>query len=82
MGGSFNPLFVILKENKLTRPNYIDWKRNLNPVLTAEEYKFMLTDAWPLAPASDSSKEEVEVYQTWQKAKKNGSVLYIGLHVQ
>ena len=37
MGGdSFNPLSVILKENKLTGPNYIDWKRNLNLVLTAE----------------------------------------------
>ena len=44
MGGSFNPLFVILKENKLTGPNYIDWKKNLNLVLTAEEYKFVLTD--------------------------------------
>ena len=43
-GGSFNPLSVILKENKLTGPNYIDWKRNLNLVLTAEEYKFVLTN--------------------------------------
>ena len=43
-GGSFNPLSVILKENKLTGPNYIDWKRNLNLVLTAQEYKFVLTD--------------------------------------
>ena len=47
MGGSFNPLFVILKENKLTSPNYIDWKKNLNIVLTAEEYKFVLTDVCP-----------------------------------
>ena len=35
-GGSFNPLSIILKENKLIGPNYIDWKRNLNLVLTAE----------------------------------------------
>ena len=42
-GNSFNPLDVILKENKLTGPNYIDWKRNLNLVLTTQEYKFMLT---------------------------------------
>ena len=42
-GGTFNPLFIILKENKLTGPNYIDWKRTLNLVLTAEEYKFVLT---------------------------------------
>ena len=50
MGGSFNPLFVILKENKLTGPNYIDWKRNLNLVLTTEGYKFLLTDGCPPKP--------------------------------
>ena len=67
-GGSFNPLSVILKENKLTGPNYIDWKRNLNLVLTAEEYKFVLIDVCPPLPDSDSSKEEVEAYQSWRKA--------------
>ena len=64
MGGSFNPLFVILKENKLTGPNYIDWKKNFNLVLTAEGYKFVLTDVCPPALDSHSSKEEVEAYQT------------------
>ena len=68
MGGSFNPLSVILKENKLTGPNYIDWKRNLNLVLTAEGYKFVLTDVCPPKPDSHSSKEEVEAYQAWLKA--------------
>ena len=67
MGGSFNPLSIILKENKLTSPNYIDWKRNLNLVLTTEEYKFMLIDVCPSVLDSDSSKEEVEAYQTWRK---------------
>ena len=67
MGGSFNPLSVILKENKLIGPNYIDWKRNLNLVLTAEEYKFVLTDVCPPPPDSDSSKEEVKAYQHWRK---------------
>ena len=43
-GSSFNPLSLILKENKLIGPNYIDWKKNLNLVLTPEEYKFVLTD--------------------------------------
>ena len=70
MGGSFNPLFVILKENKFTGPNYIDWKINLNMVLTTEEYKFMLAYVCPPAPDCDSLKEEVEAYQTWQKANE------------
>ena len=67
-GNSFNPLSVILKENKLTRPNYIDWKRNLNLVLTAQEYKYVLTDVCPPPPDSDSLKEEVKAYQLWRKA--------------
>ena len=68
-GGSFNPLSVILKENKLTGPNYIDWKRNLNLVLSSEEYKFVLIDVCPPPPDSDSSKEEVEVYQQIEKSR-------------
>ena len=69
MGGeSFNPLSVILKENELIGPNYIDWKRNLNLVLTAQEYKFVLTDVCPPPLDSDSSKEEVEAFQKWRKA--------------
>ena len=52
-GNSFNPLSVILKENKLIGPNCIDWKRNLNLVLTAQEYKFVLTDVCPPPPGSE-----------------------------
>ena len=62
MGGSFNPLSIILKENKLTGPNYIDWKRNLNLVLIAEEYKFVLTYMCPPTLDNNSSHEEVESY--------------------
>ena len=61
---SFNPLSVILKENKLIGPNYIDWKWNLNLVLIVEGYKFMLIEVCPLVPDSNSSKDEVEAYQT------------------
>ena len=58
-GSSFNPLSVILKENKLTGPNYINWKRNLNLVLTAEEYKFVLTYVCSPPLDNNSLKEEV-----------------------
>ena len=70
MGGSFNPLFVILKENKLTGPNYIDWKKNLNLVLTAEEYKFVLTEVCPPPPDSISTPEDDAAYHMWQKTDK------------
>ena len=62
MGGSFNPLSAILKENKLTGLNYIDWKRNINLVLTAEGYKFVLTKICPFELDIVSSKEKDEDY--------------------
>ena len=62
MGGSFNPLSITLKENKLTGPNYSDWKHNLNLVLTAEGYKFVLIDVCPLELDDVSSKEEDKAY--------------------
>ena len=58
MGGSFNPLSIILKDNKLTETNYVDWKRNLNLVLTAEDYAFVLTEICPSPPDSISTLEE------------------------
>ena len=65
---SFNPLAVILKENKLTGPNYIDWKRNLDIVLTAEGYKFVLTQVCPAEPGEGASDEESQAYRKWVKA--------------
>ncbi|CAA0839546.1 cysteine-rich RLK (RECEPTOR-like protein kinase) 8, partial [Striga hermonthica] len=65
---SFNPLSVILKENQLTGPNYIDWKRNLDIVLTAESYKYVLTEACPDVPADNALDEEKQEYARWKKA--------------
>ena len=39
---SFNPFVTILNQNKLTGSNYVDWKRNLNIVLTAKEHKYVV----------------------------------------
>lgn len=64
----FNPLSTILKENKLTGPNYIDWKRNLDIVLTAEEYRFVLTEQCPPTPGENAPENEREAYRRWKKA--------------
>ncbi|KAL8091512.1 hypothetical protein AgCh_033945 [Apium graveolens] len=64
----FNPLFTILKDNKLTGPNYIEWKRNLDIVLTAEEYKFCTYEPKPEQPAVDAPEDEKEYYKRWIKA--------------
>ena len=66
-GGSFSPLGVILRENKLTGPNYVDWKRNLNIVLTFGGYKYVLTDPCPVIGA-ESTDEEREAQKEWKKA--------------
>ncbi len=58
-GSFFSPLVAILKENKLTGLNYVDWKRNLDIVLTLDGYKYVLTE--PCLEINDNSfEEEVE----------------------
>ena len=55
---SFSPLVTILNQNKLTRFNYVDWKRNLDIVLTAAEHKYVLTQPCPSFPSLDAPLEE------------------------
>ena len=40
---SLNPLSTILSSNKLEGDNYVDWKRNLDIVLTVDKHKWVLT---------------------------------------
>ena len=66
---SFNPLSAILNQNKLLgQQNFIDWKRNLDIVLTADGYKYVLTDPKPQEPGPDSSAEDKEKFEKWVKA--------------
>ncbi|XP_019223614.1 PREDICTED: uncharacterized protein LOC109205359 [Nicotiana attenuata] len=55
---AFNPLTGILSQNKLEGPNYADWKRNLDIVLIAEEYKFVLDEVCPEKPGDDATDDE------------------------
>jgi gag-polypeptide of LTR copia-type/Zinc knuckle len=78
MTNSFNPLSILLTQNKLTGPNYIDWKRNLNIVLTAEDYKFVLTDLCPETPIERASDEESQPYRRWIKADQMARCYILG----
>ena len=40
---SFNPLAIIIYQNKLIGPNYVNWKRNLDIIFTTTGYKYVLT---------------------------------------
>ena len=57
-----NPLAVILNHNKLNGDNFVDWKRNLHIVLTAEKLQKVLTDPLPMVPLEGAPKEEVKAY--------------------
>ena len=59
---SFSHLAAILNQNKLTGPNYVDWKRNLDIVLIAEEHKYVLTQTCPDFPDSDTPLDERNRY--------------------
>ncbi|XP_028056517.1 uncharacterized protein LOC114260568 [Camellia sinensis] len=47
---NFYPLSKILNDNHLTGPNYVDWKRNLTIVLTAEKLNHVRTADPPALP--------------------------------
>ena len=55
---SFSPLVAILNQNKLTRPNYVEWKMNLDIVLIIEEHKFVLSEPCPYYPELDAPSDE------------------------
>nr|XP_016498040.1 PREDICTED: uncharacterized protein LOC107816807 [Nicotiana tabacum] len=67
---AFNPLTVILTQNKLEGPNYVDRKRNLDIVLIAEEYKFVLDEVCPEKTGDDATDDEHKAYQKWIKANE------------
>ncbi|XP_070023331.1 uncharacterized protein LOC142175684 [Nicotiana tabacum] len=64
---SFNPLTSILDQNKLEGPNYVDWKRNLDNVLTAEGYKFVIIEECP-EKLENATDDQVKAYDKWVKA--------------
>ncbi|KAL5709125.1 hypothetical protein ACHQM5_019846 [Ranunculus cassubicifolius] len=62
---TFNPLASILKDNKLTGPNYVDWKRNLDIVLTADKITFVLTTPCPPEPAANATAAVKKEHEKW-----------------
>ena len=67
---SFSPLVAILNQNKLIGSNYVDWKRNLDIVLTAKEHKYVLSQPCPNFPSLDAPPEKKQRYDHWQKSNE------------
>ena len=53
----------ILDNNKLTRPNFLDWFRNLKIVLMAEKIAYDLNRLLPKSPPVDASGSYQSAYQ-------------------
>ncbi|XP_075491014.1 uncharacterized protein LOC142529475 isoform X1 [Primulina tabacum] len=60
-----NSLSMILTNNQLVGENYIDWKRNLLIVLTAEKHKFVLNEPCPSVPTAESTVAQKQAYDKW-----------------
>ena len=61
-----NPLSIILDNNRLTGPNFIDWHRNLKVVLASEKILYVIEQSLPLTLPENSSPEEYEVLSKWK----------------
>ena len=69
MSSSFSPLASILNDNKLTGPNYLNWKRNLDIVRTSARYKYVLTNIYPQLCPNLMDDEKLE-FEKWNKANE------------
>ena len=63
---AFSPLATILTQNKLIRNNYVQWKRNLDIVLTIEDHIYVLTTACPLEPLANATTAVKSEYDKWK----------------
>ena len=53
----------ILDNNKLTRPNFLDWFRNSKIVLKAEKIAYVFNRLLPQSPPVDASDNDQNAYQ-------------------
>ena len=61
-----NPLSIILDNNRLTGPNFIDWLRNLKVVLASEKILYVLEQSLPGPLLENASQEEQVTLKQWK----------------
>ena len=57
---SSNPLAIILDQNRLIHPNFIDWLRNLKVVLASEKIFYVLEQSL-LGPLPENTSQEEQM---------------------
>ena len=65
---NFNPLAKILDENRLSGPNYVDWKRNLIIVLTTDKIAHVLNTESPELALTDATEKKRDAFNKWLEA--------------
>ena len=67
----------ILESNKLTKPNFLDWLRNLKIVLWSEKLLFILDEAILEVPPMDAPNEVYMAYNWYRDAKEMATCLML-----
>ncbi|KAJ9141315.1 hypothetical protein P3X46_031863 [Hevea brasiliensis] len=62
-----NPLSRILDENRLTRPNFSNWLRNLRIVLNLERIGYVLDSKIPSPLPPEAIEEEHDTLRKWRE---------------
>ena len=75
---SYNPINLFLPISKLTIPNYVDWKYNLDIILTSNELKWVTQEIVPSIPNEHSTQEEKDVIIVGRRQIRRPSVTYLG----
>ncbi|XP_077221647.1 uncharacterized protein LOC143855416 [Tasmannia lanceolata] len=75
---SFNPLARIHEDNKLTGPNYVDWKRNLTLVLTAAKVHWVLTTEALELPGPDAPYDVRDRATKWHEDDQMAKCYILG----
>ena len=57
----------------------MDWKRNLDIVLTTEGYKYILTEERPDLSTINAPRVDLERYKKWVKADEMGGCYILAL---
>ena len=63
MSSAFIPLATILTQNKLTGNNFIDWKKNLDIILTAEDHAYVFTTPCPEEPTAHATAATIHEFE-------------------
>ena len=62
-----SPLAITMIQNKLIGNNYVEWKLDLDELLTANGCKYVLTIPYPPIPSCDTSTDLADQYWQWIK---------------